>query len=564
MYFTQVKDSTRSAAIALLIALAATRIAIAFAHPYSLADNGIYQDDAFYFLQIARSWVEGRGLSFDASGPTSGFQPLYQLLLLPLVAISGEGPFMAVRASMLLLAAWAVATGALAFSLGRRLAGPGAGLAALGIFAFTPYFIVYSGDGQATGLGMFFALALARVHLWLFQDGLQRGRSGVVGYGMLAGLAVLARLDLAFLVAALGFDELLRLRNRDEALVRSRALLLAAIAAFSVWLPWAAYSQHYSGSFLPLSGAASREIALNLGWYEMDHVWSDPESSQVFDPKHPPVGFYADTVTKLGATALMELPLLSPLRFGVPFFPWTGVRPYPPHRFYLQHPGIVTIAAAVSLAGLVYLLLRRRTRQGLGLALLLYSVLMTFGYGVAVPVHWFYARYLAPILLLTSVVGVSAVARLLEPLPSRRRHALAALVLIVTMAGPLRDLGFFGRLSFAAEAPPSPIPAALERIQSRLPPGAHLGMFQAGAVSWFSGGGVMNLDGKVNNAAYEALADGRLHEYILASGVTHIHAWEFVLERLSLRHVPQANWHLERIDPGANSYDPTLFRITTP
>ena len=563
MYFPWVKDSTCSVAVALLLALAATRVAIAFAHPYSLADHGIYQDDAFYFLQIARNTVEGRGLSFDASGPTSGFQPLYQLLLVPLVAVSGDGPFMPVRASMLLLAVWAIATGALAFSLGRRLAGAGAGLAALGLFAFTPYFIIYSADGQATGLAMFFVLALARVHLWLFQDGVTRGRSAIVGYGILAGLAVLARLDLAFLVAALGCDALLRARQWAEARTRSGVLVLAATAALLIWLPWAAYSQHYSGSFLPLSGAASREIALNLGWFEMDRVWSDPDSPVVFDPDQPPVGFYADALTKLGATALMELPLLSPLRFDVAFHPWTGVNRYRPYQFYLQYPDILSMAAAACVACLVYLLLRRRTRPGLGLALLLYTALMAFGYGVAVPVHWFYARYLAPPLLLGSVIGVAAVARALAHSPPRRRYAMATLAMVAILAGPLRDLGFFRNLSFAEKPPPSPIPAQLERVRSQLPPDAHLGMFQAGAFAWFAGGGVMNLDGKVNNVAYEALAKGRLHEYILQSGVTHIHAWEFVLGRLSLRHAPRESWRLEPIDPGAHSYDPTLYRIET-
>ncbi len=74
-YPSRVKLSSRSVAFVLLLAVAATRLALAIAHPYSLADNGIYQDDAFYFLQIARNAVEGRGLSFDASGPTSGLQP---------------------------------------------------------------------------------------------------------------------------------------------------------------------------------------------------------------------------------------------------------------------------------------------------------------------------------------------------------------------------------------------------------------------------------------------------------------------------------------------------------
>jgi hypothetical protein len=210
------------------------------------------------------------------------------------------------------------------------------------------------------------------------------------------------------------------------------------------------------------------------------------------------------------------------------------------------------------------LLLRRRTRPGLGLALLLYSALMAFGYAVAVPVHWFYPRYLAPPLLLGSVLGVAAAARLLAHHPPLRRRAMAALAMAAILAGPLRDLGFFRNLSFGADPPPSSVPVQLERVRGQLPPDARLGMFQAGAFAWFAGDGVMNLDGKVNSAAYEALADGRLHEYLPLSGVTHILAWEFVLVRLVLRHAPPESLRLERLDPGAHSYDFTLYRIQTP
>ena len=556
--------STRTLVVALLLVVAATRVAIAFAHPDSLLDHGMYQDDAFYYLQIARNALEGRGLSFDASGPTSGFQPLYQILLVPVVAISGDGPFVPVLASLLLLAAWAIATGALAFSLGRALAGTGAGLASLLLFAVSPYFIVFSANGQETGLAMFFALAVAQAHLWLFQDGVTRSRKAVVGCGVVGGFAVLARLDLAFLLAALVCDALLRARDWDDALVRGRTLALATAASILIWLPWSAYSQHTTGNWLPLSGAASREIALNLGWYEMDRVWSDAESPQVFDPKQPPAVFYADVLTKLGAVALMEFPLLSPLRLVVPFNPWTGVTGYPPYQLFLRYPGLISTFAAAAGACLVVFVLRRRKGPGLGLALAVYAALLAFGYGYAVPTHWYFPRYLAPALLLGSVAGVAAAARFLSRYPLRQRRAMAALAMIAILASPLRDLKFFSTLSFAADTPPSVLREPLERALKLLPPDARLGAFQAGMLTWFAGGHVMNLDGKVNNAAYRAMADGRLHEYVLASGVTHILAWEWVLVRMCLRHAPPGSLVLQRLDTGANSYEATLYRIQRP
>lgn len=556
--------STRTLAVGLLLAVAATRVAIALAHPYSLIDHGIYQDDAFYYLQVARNAGAGRGLSFDESGPTSGFQPLYQLLLVPVVAVSGDGSFAPVRASLLLLAAWAIATGALAFSLGGALAGPGAGLAALGLFAFSPYFIVFSANGQETGLAMFFALAVARVHLWLFQDGVTRGRMAVLGYGLLGGLAVLARLDLAMLLAALGCDALLRARDRAEAVARGRALALAAAAALVIWLPWGAYSRHVAGTWLPLSGAATRESALNLGWVEMDRVWSDPESPLVFDPDHPPALFYADALTKLGAVALLELPLLSPLRLGLPYNTWTGVSRYPPYRLFLRSPGFISISAVASVACLVVFLLRRRKRPGLGLAIVVYAALLALGYGFAVPVHWFFPRYLAPALLLGSVVGVAAAARVLARYPPRRRRVMAVLAVAAILAVPLRDLRFFRTLSFAADTPRAAFLEPFERARGLLPSDARLGAFQAGTFAWFAGGGVTNLDGKVNSAAYRALADKQLHEYLRLSGITHVLAWEWVLGRMCLRHAPPGSLRVERLDPGAHSYEATLYRIRTP
>ena len=134
----------------------------------------------------------------------------------------------------------------------------------------------------------------------------------------------------------------------------------------------------------------------------------------------------------------------------------------------------------------------------------------------------------------------------------------------VILAVPLRDLSFFRTLSFAADTPPSAFSVRFEQIRGLLPPDARLGAFQAGTLAWFTGGGVTNLDGKVSSAAYRALADGRLHEYLRLSGVTHVIDWEWVFMRLCLRHAPSGSLHVERLAPGAHAYEGTLFRIQAP
>ena len=44
-------------------------------------------DDAFYYFGIAKHVVTGKGFTFDGLNRTNGFQPLWQLLILPIFAI---------------------------------------------------------------------------------------------------------------------------------------------------------------------------------------------------------------------------------------------------------------------------------------------------------------------------------------------------------------------------------------------------------------------------------------------------------------------------------------------
>jgi hypothetical protein len=57
-----------------------------------------------------------------------------------------------------------------------------------------------------------------------------------------------------------------------------------------------------------------------------------------------------------------------------------------------------------------------------------------------------------------------------------------------------------------------------------------IGVFQGGAIGYFSGRRVINLDGKVNHEAGAALRDGRLEEYVERCGVDLIMDDHKVLE----------------------------------
>ena len=47
----------------------------------------IVPDDAFYYFQIARNILDGKGSTFDGIYPTNGYHPLWMLVLLPIAAL---------------------------------------------------------------------------------------------------------------------------------------------------------------------------------------------------------------------------------------------------------------------------------------------------------------------------------------------------------------------------------------------------------------------------------------------------------------------------------------------
>ena len=116
-----------------------TRGAVALADYRSLVGLDLYQDDAFYYFKIARNIVDGRGMTFDGTTPTNAFHPLYLLLLLPLMVVSGSDPVTPIQLSGALLVLVSLLTGAVVFRLTRQVAGPRTALLALALWSVSPY-----------------------------------------------------------------------------------------------------------------------------------------------------------------------------------------------------------------------------------------------------------------------------------------------------------------------------------------------------------------------------------------------------------------------------------------
>jgi hypothetical protein len=124
--------------------------------------------------------------------------------------------------------------------------------------------------------------------------------------------------------------------------------------------------------------------------------------------------------------------------------------------------------------------------------------------------------------------------------PGRR---LVGALAIAIIGCQLIEARFFTRLRWS-DAPRSGFLASWYTLGSHVDPNARIGAFQAGIYGYFSGRDVLNLDGKVNQDAFAAIRDHRLHDYVRAQGVRYLLDVEWMLQTFWLRHAP----------PGSVSY----------
>lgn len=208
-----------------------------------------YEDDALFYLQIARSLTDGGGLSFFPGLPTNGFHPFWLLICAALARIfeTREGLGLAVVATMVLLNAGT----ALLIRIGLRRFVPAAALS-IGLLISLPYIFFGGGVGMESSLAAFlYAAFMVRVIHQLDRP----SAAGLVQCAALAGLAVFARLDLAIaLVPIVLLTGWYLLRDWKDVRGLSSALPLAILLGALPTVAWLSFNAYYFGDPIPISG----------------------------------------------------------------------------------------------------------------------------------------------------------------------------------------------------------------------------------------------------------------------------------------------------------------------
>lgn len=485
----------------ILLALAATglvvRLFIALRDQASV-DRLFIPDDAYYTLSIARSLADGHGATADGVTLTNGFQPLLAFLTAPSFWFGG-GHRIPI-ATVLVLSA--IADALSVWLLGRiaeRSGGALAGVVAAGAWAVSPVAIANALNGLETALAL--ALELALVECWCRVDEHGGTRRSAVA-GALAGLALLARVDSAFLVASLGVLALIRLRRRPIDLLAMVGTAVAVVA------PWWIYCLSRFGTVVPESGLAVRAI---VALHEAMYLTT------------------SKTIAWTGGSLI-----------GPPLGELSGLR-----TFLFEHPDVgmgVGIVVAAGLVVAIWMLLRRHAvSRASTLAFATHAVCLVAFYSLWLPALWFFRRYLSPTHALITLLVAIGVGRLFGRSPKLRLETLLvgtallfAAAAAVTVdgrfarglpAGNEYDSGLNGAKGYAAAA---------QDVLALVPDGAVVGAFQSGALSYFRSDKVrvVNLDGVVDGQARQAAQAGTLLDYAYRRHVTHIADWQFNIDNL--------------------------------
>jgi ActR/RegA family two-component response regulator len=320
--------------------------------------------------------------------------------------------------------------------------------------------------------------------------------TGCLGFGVLLGFAVLARIDVGFLAVALALWVFVR--GWREGFVSAVARPLAmGVAAIVVSSPWWIYNHVVFGSIVPSSGTAQQSWGLDSERL-LEALWA---LRMVLVPWIF-AGASESLATDLARSAILALALALFL--------------------FAPHGSRRALASPTS----------QRT-SGFGWCLFAAMCALAVFYVGSFFAYWFYFRYFAPLSLL-AIIGAATVLGDYATRGIVGTVSTAVVLAIVAAAGsvlPLRALD--GRLG---ESPNYPM---VDLVAGIVPPGDVVAAGQSGTLGFFRER-VVNVDGKVNR---EALAwQDRMWVHLAARDI---------------RWFVDSPWYVERMlgkDPAAHGW----------
>lgn len=513
-----VKQPLTAIAVCLLFAALFFHLAVAWQDFPTLARNGFLYDDSFYAFKIAQNMAAGKGMTFDGIHATTGFQPLYVLILVPIFFLFGKTLALPVYFALTLLAVLSMLTALFVYLICRRYVGRAASFFAAMVWIFSPIVTKQSANGLETALTAFMIALCSYYYLEKIRPAARPSTLRLLLLGLLLGLAVLSRIDTLFLVLAISLDYLILLRRRAT---RSGGLLrlsLLPLGVLVVYGPWLLLCVSACGSPLQDSGTATR--FLSLAYAPMFNF-----GGRSLGTEGPDLSFLqANLVYSLSA-----LKVAPPVHVMFRSIEKTGEFFGATRAFHIAG-NILGFLALLAIARFMRRWKRdpkRRRRLEIGFFLLFCGTIFA-AYSFYIFGAFFFLRYFYPLYMLACILLAFLAQDLLDWLPGRspnmRRVAVGVFVLYA---------GFFSFFSYSQAFRCSagyPFYDIARWVRTHTETDDTVGVFQCGTIGYLSDRKVINLDGKVNHEALCALKGGCLAEYIEQEGIDVIVDHENVID----------------------------------
>ena len=494
------------AGLALLLVLL-FHLAVAWQDFATLARDGFLYDDSFYAFEIARNIAQGRGITFDGIHSTTGFQPLYVFMLVPAYALFPGDPVTPIYIALSLLAICATAATWLVYRIAGRYVSAVAAACAAAVWTFSPIVARQSANGLETAVAALLVALSAWYYLARVRQPGDPPAFRLFVLGLILGLAVLARIDSLLLVMVIMLDRLLVYGRSSVSPSRALAVLIIPLGVLVLYGPWLLVNIAESGSPLQDSGTATRFLSLAYASY-FDY---GPVSLAADGPD---MSFIKGHIVHTAAT----MKVIPPVHVIFRVFDRIGS--------IAGMPGLLrgsgNVLGAVLLAGSAAAVARwrrdreRSRRMETGF-LLAFSLLLLASYSLYIFGAFFYLRYYFPVYLTASIYFAFILQDLIDAARARtlafRRLAVAASAVYVAA------FSYFTWSQSFNSHPLYPYYDIAAWVDEHISEDETVGIFQCGTIGYLSDRRVINLDGKVNREALDALREGRIDRYISTEGI---------------------------------------------
>lgn len=516
---TENAEATHSGALGWLIrALFALGVVSRVAPLFHQGERVFWQwptEDGYLMMGIARHIALGNGFATaDGSIPTNGTQPLTTLIEAGVFWLVGGDRFWGVFGTQVLLlvsalvAAWALARFAEQVLTGHAHAKDIAWLLA-GVWFASSVFVRHSMNCLETGP---YALVVILV-AWTFVESNAEAKAGwsmrrCLAVGGLLGLAFWTRNDAVFLILAACLTYVWSgWRAGGLPLAKAHFLRTLIFGATSVLVavPWLAFNYLEFGHIMPVSGRAESETA---------------ELADNFILVGPQLLEYA--------VALLPIP-----------------RAIEAQPAFIAASFLAVVAYGVAVARLIWPRASETARRAIVLGAIYILGICGF-YGLFFGAGWFIPRYFYPFTPLLMLVWGPAVWELARRVPAPNLwRAAGALTIVLVLATSIREY----RLGSDHQHD-----QVVAWVKENVPEDVWVAAVQTGTLNFFHDR-TLNLDGKVNPAAYQALIQGvQAHQRYLVqeTRVKYMVDWHDAVQDWTAS--PELKGHFEIVyaDPEAN------------